>query len=191
MLSDDDCLLDESTSSDRPDTLPRATALTGASAGRPASPPPVCQLVELAPPLRPECQRPLSGWSVALRLKIPSMKARLSMAGIPTFSSCGVRRERSGKEEVTTETLHRNLAGTSPSGKAVLRDPAGGETRRRHPTRRDKSHLGPYRRTSTCSQLGVPTTGRWFQFLKRSLRRSRPGVPPLWTPQVACPQRLG
>jgi hypothetical protein len=61
----------------------------GASSGRPAPPPPVCQVELLAPPLRPEFHRPLSGWSVSLRLKIPSMKARRSMAGIPTFSSCG------------------------------------------------------------------------------------------------------
>jgi len=67
----------------------RPATSAGASAGRPAPPPPVCQAEWLAPPLRPEFQRPLSGWSVALRLKIPSMKARRSMAGIPTFSSCG------------------------------------------------------------------------------------------------------
>ena len=67
----------------------RASTSARASAGRPAPPPPVRQVELLAPPLRPEFQRPLSGWSVALRLKIPSMKARRSMAGIPTFSSCG------------------------------------------------------------------------------------------------------
>jgi len=62
----------------------RASTSAGASAGRPAPPPPVRQVELLAPPLRPEFLRPLAGWSVALRLKIPSMKARRSMAGIPT-----------------------------------------------------------------------------------------------------------